>query len=79
MTWTRYEPLLALQLMVGREPQVPGVIEDRYGLASKEWRFLVAASLVMVLCTLSGTLVEVVMFSISMWDSVPDLLWYSCT
>ena len=39
---------------VGREPQVPGVIEDRYGLASKEWRFLVAASLVMVLCTLSG-------------------------
>ena len=61
----------------GREPQVPGVIQDRYGLASKEWRFLVAASLVMVLCTLSGMLVEVVTFSIGMWVSVPDPLWHS--
>ena len=23
-----------------REPQVPGIIEDRYGLAGKEWWFL---------------------------------------
>ena len=61
----------------GREPQVPGIIEDRYSLASKEWRFFVAASLVLVLCTLGGTLVEMVMFSISMWVSVPDLLWNS--
>ena len=44
----------------GRELQVPGVIEDRYGSADKEWRFFEAASLVMVLCTLGGTLVEVV-------------------
>ena len=36
-----------------------------------------AASLVMVLYTLSGTLVEVVMFNIGMWVSVPDLLWHS--
>ena len=36
-----------------------------------------AASLVMVLCTLGGTLVEVVMFSVCMWVSVPDLLWHS--
>ena len=61
----------------GREPQVPGIIEDRYGLASKEWRFLVAASLVVVLCTLGGMLVEVVTFSISMWVHVPDPLWHS--
>ena len=26
----------------GREPQVPGVIEDGYSLASEEWRFLAA-------------------------------------
>ena len=51
----------------GREPQVPGVIEDRHHLASKEWRFLVATLLVMVFCTLDGTLVEVVTFSIDMW------------
>ena len=50
----------------GREPQVPGVIEDRYSLAGKEWRFLVASLLVVVLCTLGGMLVEVVTFSISM-------------
>ena len=61
----------------GREPQVPHVIEDRYGLATKEWRFLVAASLVMVVCTLGHMLAEVVTFSISMWVSVPDLLWHS--
>ena len=60
-----------------REPQVPGFIEDRYSLASKEWRFLVAASLVMVLCTLDSILGEVVTFSISIWVSVPDLLWHS--
>ena len=36
----------------GREPQVPGIIEDRYSLAGNEWRFLAAASLVMVLNTL---------------------------
>ena len=61
----------------GREPQVSGVIEDRYSLASKEWRFLAAALMVMVLSALSGTLVEVVTFSIGMWVSVPDLLWHS--
>ena len=61
----------------GREPKVSGVIEDRYSLAGKEWRFLVAASLVMVLCILSGMLVEVVTFSISMWVSLHDLLWHS--
>ena len=60
-----------------REPLVPCVIEDRYSLASKEWRFLVVALLVMVLCALSGTLVDVVTFSISMWISVPDPLWHS--
>ena len=36
-----------------------------------------AASLVVVLCILGGMLVEVVMFSIDMWVSVPDLLWHS--
>ena len=51
----------------GREPQVSGVIEDRYSLASKELSFLVAAMLVMVCCTLDGTLVETVTFSIGMW------------
>ena len=61
----------------GREPHVPGVIEDRYGLVSKEWKFLVPASLVVVLCALSSMLVEVVTFSIGMWVSVPDLFWYS--
>ena len=61
----------------GREPQVPGIIEDRYVLASKEWRSLVASSLVVVLCTLGGALVETVMFSIGMSVSVPDLLWHS--
>ena len=61
----------------GREPQVPGIIEDRYSLASKEWRFLAAALLVVVLCTLSGMLVEVVIFTIGMWVCVPDLLWHS--
>ena len=61
----------------GRELQVPGVTEDRYSLASKEWRFLPAASLVVVLCTLGSMLVEMVTFSIGMWVSVPDLLWYS--
>ena len=55
----------------GREPQVPGIIWD------KELRFLVAASLVMVLCTLGSMLVEVVMFTISMWVGVPDLFWHS--
>ena len=50
----------------GREPQVPGVIEDRYSLAGKEWRFLFVASLVVVLCSLSGMLLEVVTFSIDM-------------
>ena len=34
----------------GREPQVPGIIEDRYSLAGKEWRFLaLASSLAMIL------------------------------
>ena len=37
-------------------------------------RFLVAASLVMALCTLDCTLFEVVMFSNGMWVSAPDLL-----
>ena len=60
-----------------RKPQVPGIIEDRYGLASKEWKFLAAASLAVVLCTLGGTLVEMVTSTISMWVSVPDLLWHS--
>ena len=60
----------------GREPQVPGIIEDRYSLAGKEWRFLVAASLVVVLCTLGGTLLEV---CIGIWVCVPDLLWHSGT
>ena len=60
----------------GMETQVPGVIEDRYSLASKDWRFLVTASLVMVLCTMSGTSVEVVTFSIGMWVGVPDPLWH---
>ena len=50
----------------GREPQVPGIIEDRYSLASKEWRFLAAALLVVIFCTLGGTLVETVTFSIGM-------------
>ena len=50
----------------GRESQVSGIIEDRYGLAGNEWKFLVATSLVLALCTLGGTLVEVVMFSIGM-------------
>ena len=63
----------------GRKPQVPGVTEDRYCLASKEWRFLVTASLFVVLCTLNGMLVEVVTFSIGMWVSVPDPLWHSGT
>ena len=63
----------------GREPQVPGITEDRYGLVSKEWRFVVAASVVMVPCTLNSTLVEMVMFSMGMWVSVPDLLWHSGT
>ena len=58
----------------GREPEVHGIIEDRYSLASEEWRFLLAASLVMVLCTLGSTLVEVVTFSISIRLSVPDPL-----
>ena len=61
----------------GREPQVPGIIEDRYSLTSKEWRFLVAALLVMILCTLGGTLIEVVMFSIGMQTSVSHSLWHS--
>ena len=26
-----------------REPHVPGTIQDRYSLAGKEWKFLVAA------------------------------------
>ena len=60
-----------------REPQVPGIIEDRYSLPGEEWRFLVATLLVMVLCTLGSMLVEMVTFSIGMWVSVPDLLWYS--
>ena len=51
----------------GREPQVPGVIEDRYRLASKESRFLVSASLAVILCILNSMLIEVVKFSISMW------------
>ena len=61
----------------GREPQVPGVIEDIYGLASKEWRFLVAALLVMVLYTLGGKLVEIVTSNIDMLVSMPDPLWHS--
>ena len=40
-----------------REPQIPGIIEDRYSLASKEWRFLVSPLLVIVLCTLGCMLV----------------------
>ena len=36
-----------------------------------------AASLVIVLHILGGMLVEVVMFNIGMWVSVPDLLWHS--
>ena len=36
----------------GREPQVSGVIEDRYGLAGKEWKLLAAAWLAVVLCIL---------------------------
>ena len=61
----------------GRDLQVPGLTEDRCGSAGKEWRFLAVASLVVVLCTLSGTLIEVFMFSIGMWVSVPDPLWHS--
>ena len=61
----------------GREPRVPGILEDRYGLSREEWRFLVAASLVTLLCTLDGTLVEMVTITIGMWVSVPDLLWHS--
>ena len=61
----------------GWEPLVPGVIEDRYSLAGKEWRFLVATLLVMVLCILGSTLVGIVMFSISMWVSVTNLLWHT--
>ena len=60
----------------GREPEVSGVIEDRYSLAGKEWRFLVAALLVLVLCALSGMLVEVVMFSIGIWVIAPYPLWH---
>ena len=60
-----------------KEPQVPGVNEDRYGLAGKELRFLVAALLVMLHCTLGSTLVEVVMFSIGMWVSESDPLGHS--
>ena len=36
-----------------------------------------AALLVMVLCTLGSALVEMVIFNISMWVSVPDPLWHS--
>ena len=36
MTWTRYEPSLGFADDGGREPQVPGVIEDRYSMAGKE-------------------------------------------
>ena len=61
----------------GREPQVPGIFEHRYSLAGKEWKFLAAASLIMVLSTLGGMLVEMVMFSIGMWLGVPDALWHS--
>ena len=61
----------------GRKPQDPGIIKDGYSLASKEWRFLAAALLVMVLCTLGSTLVETVAFSIGMRVSMPDLLWNS--
>ena len=53
-----------------REPLVSSVIEDRYSLAGKEWRFLAAASLVMALCTLGGILVETVPISIDMCGSV---------
>ena len=61
----------------GREPQVPGVIEGRYGLASKEWRNLEATSLLIVFSAVDGMLVEEVTFSIDMWVSVPDPLWHS--
>ena len=53
-----------------RKPQVPGINEERYGLVGEEWRFLVAASLVMVLCTVGSTLVKMVTLSIGMWISV---------
>ena len=59
----------------GREPLVPGIIEDRYSLAGKEWRFFAASLLVVVLCTLGRMLL--VTFSICMLVSVPDPLWYS--
>ena len=35
--------IIGLADNVGREPQVPGIIEDRYSLTGKEWRFLAAA------------------------------------
>ena len=64
-------------MMVAWRPQVLGIIEDRYGLASAGLGFLVVASLLMVLCTLGDMLVKTVMFSIGMSVSVPDLLWHS--
>ena len=61
----------------GREPQGPGIIEDRYSVASEEWRFLAATSLVMVLLNLGSALVDMVTFSIDMWVSEPGPLWHS--
>ena len=77
MTWDQVGAMISFADESSREPHAPGVIEDRYSLAGKEWRFLVAASLVMVLCILSGTWVPVVTFSISAWVSVPDPLQHS--
>ena len=60
----------------GRELQVPGVTEDRYDLAGKEC-FLQQPHWSWYSALLSGILVEMITFSISMWVSVPDLLWHS--
>ena len=40
-----------------REPQVPGIIENRYGLSDKQQGLLLATLMVMVCCTQEGTLV----------------------
>ena len=40
-----------------REPQVSGIVENGYGLTSKQWGFLPATLMVMVCCTWGGKLV----------------------
>ena len=62
----------------GREPQVLGIIEDRYRLSYKEWRLLPASSLVMVYGTLGHILVEMIMISVGMRVGVSDPLGHSC-